>query len=235
MSSSWIVEFREWMVGQSLLAFIAAFWGGVLASFTPCTYPVLPITVAYIGHQASRDKRRVLFYSALYATGLAVTYTTLGIVATLTGKLFGSWVGNRWLYLVVGNICILAALIMLEVFHVRPPSWLRNLGRSKNSWGGLGAFSMGVTSALIIGPCTTPILGVLLSMAAAKQNLPWTISVFLAFSYGLAFIVVIAGIFAGLLTALPSSGPWLRFIQKALAMCMFAVGEYFIFKAGTLS
>lgn len=234
MDSSWLTEFREWVLNRSLLAFVAAFWGGILASLTPCTYPLLPVTVAYMGHQASRNRAKIFLYSCLYATGLAVAYTTLGIVATLTGKLFGSWVGNRWLYIIVGNVCILASLIMLELFPIAMPRWIQGAIGKRSAWGAAGAFTMGVTSALIIGPCTTPVLGVLLSLAAAKQNLLWTIALFLAFSYGLALIVVLAGIFAGLVTLLPSSGTWLRFVQRTLALCMFALGEYFIFKAGML-
>lgn len=234
MILSGAMEFREWMVHQPLIAFAAAFWGGVLASFTPCTYPVLPITIAYIGHQASRSRTKVLFYSLLYATGMALAYTGLGIVATLSGKVFGSWVGSRWLYIFVGSICICSALIMAGVIPLKLPARLQRIGRMESSKGGVGALTMGITSALILGPCTTPILGVLLSFAAAKHNLPWTIMVFLAFSYGLAFIVVLAGIFVGIMTGLPKSGYWLRLIQRAFAFVMLLIGEYFIYKAGTL-
>ncbi len=231
----WTLHFKNLITDQPLMAILASFWGGILASFTPCTYPVIPITVAFLGHQASANRPRLFLLSFMYATGLAVVYTALGIFASLTGKIFGSWAGNKILYIAVGNICILAALIMFGVLRIRTPRFVSSLGAKTNLKGVTGSFFMGATSALIVGPCTTPILGVLLSIAATGKNLLHTSLLFLAFSYGLSMVVVLAGLFAGLLSAMPKAGKWLYFIQYFFAFAMIVIGEYFLYKAGSLS
>ena len=234
----WTLHFKKLVVDRPFLAVIASFWGGILASFTPCTYPLIPITVAFLGHQVSASKSRILFVSFMYATGLAIVYTALGVFASLTGRIFGSWAGSKILYIVVGNVCILAALIMFGVIPIRTPRFLHFLTSksSKTNVGGvIGAFFMGATSALVIGPCTTPILGVLLSIAATGKSIVKTSLLFLSFSYGLALLVILAGVFTGLISVLPKAGKWLNFVQNLFALLMVGVGEYFLYKAGTLS
>ena len=81
----------EFYLGQSLLfAYVAAYLAGVLVSFTPCVYPVIPITVAVIGGQRDISGARGFVLSLFFVLGLALTYTALGVFAALTGKLFGT-------------------------------------------------------------------------------------------------------------------------------------------------
>ena len=72
-----------------LLAFLAAYLGGIVISFTPCTYPLIPVTVGFIGAHSSSSKLRGLLLSLIYVTGMATTYSILGAAAALSGKIFG--------------------------------------------------------------------------------------------------------------------------------------------------
>ena len=74
--------------GSVLLAFLAAYLGGLVLSFTPCTYPLIPVTVGFIGAQGSSSKLRGFFLSLFYVGGIAFTYSILGVVAALSGRLF---------------------------------------------------------------------------------------------------------------------------------------------------
>jgi len=232
----WAMHFEKLVAENPLIALLLSFWAGVLASFTPCTYPVIPLTVAFLGHHISGSKGSSILVSFAYATGLATVYTALGVMAATTGIIFGSWAGNYVLYIAVGNVCLLAALVMLDVIQLPIPSFMTSL-TSKSSVKAsniLGAFTMGATSALIIGPCTTPVPGALLALAASGKNIMRATLFFLAFSYGLSFLVILAGLFGGVLAKLPKSGQWLLKIQRFFALIMIVVAEYFLIKAGRM-
>jgi len=99
--------------GAFYVAVLAAYLGGVLASFTPCVYPVIPITVAYIGARSSSSRTKGFLLSIIYVLGMAAVYTALGGFAALTGKLFGQIQTNPWVFLIIANICIFMGLSML--------------------------------------------------------------------------------------------------------------------------
>ncbi|NSW86400.1 MAG: sulfite exporter TauE/SafE family protein [Syntrophobacteraceae bacterium] len=216
-----------------MLAILMSFGGGVLASFTPCTYPMMPITVAFIGGKARGSKWRGFVLSSFYVLGLAIVYSALGAFAALSGQLFGALTSNRWTYLVVGNICLVFGLAMLDVVPMTPPAFLNRL-KVKDLPGHdiLTSIFLGGASALVVTTCTTPILGVLLTIVATRQDVVWGMSMLFAFSYGLGSLVIVVGTFTGLLAALPRSGIWMRRVQKSFGVLMILAAEYFFIKTG---
>ena len=107
---------ESYVVAGSLLAYALVFLGGMLVSLTPCVYPVIPITVGYIGGQAGGSRMRGFVMSVVYVLGMAMVYTAMGAAAAITGKLFGRAASSPLAFFIVGNICILMALSMLGVF-----------------------------------------------------------------------------------------------------------------------
>lgn len=220
--------------GAFYMAILAAYLGGVLASFTPCVYPVIPITVAYIGARSSSSRTKGFLLSIVYVLGMAAVYTALGGFAALTGKLFGQIQTNPWVYLVIANICILMGLSMLGVFmfSIPIPQFLTRFRPEEKSGGFAGSFLVGAISGLIIGPCTTPVLAVLLSLIAARQSAIFGMSLMFVFAIGMGTLLVIVGTFSGLLSSVPRSGVWMTRINKIFGWIMIGVGEYFLLKAG---
>jgi len=100
-------SFQSSLLAGSPLAYALAFLGGLLVSFTPCVYPILPVTVGFIGSRCGRSRRHALLLSAAYAVGMALTYAVLGMAAGLSGSVFGEATSHPLSYLVLGNICIL--------------------------------------------------------------------------------------------------------------------------------
>src|SRR5687768_6101274 len=76
---------------SSILALLLAYLGGILSSFTPCIYPMIPITMGFIGGTAERSVKTGWILSSFYVLGMAAIYTVLGIVASVSGKIFGSF------------------------------------------------------------------------------------------------------------------------------------------------
>ncbi len=223
-------QFEHYLTASPLVALALAYLGGLLASLTPCIYPMLPITAGVIGHaNVGGSRLRALLLSCVYVLGMALTYASLGFFAAATGRFFGEVSTSPWTFLAVGNIVLFFALWMLEVFQL--PSFT-STGFTRKG-GLLGIFAAGVSAALVGGPCTTPVLGALLAYTASSQNMALGALLFFVFSLGLGTLLLAVGAFSGALTAMPRSGAWMVWIKKALGLFMLLTAEYFIFKAGT--
>ena len=220
--------------GSFILAYLAAYLGGVFVSFTPCMYPVIPITLAFIGAHGSGSKVKGFVLSIVYVLGMSLTYTALGAVAALTGKLFGQIQTNPWTYFIVANICILMGLSMLEVFTlpVRVPGFVTKVQSRRK--GLLGSFFIGAVSGLVVGPCTAPVFAVLLSYVATSQDIVFGMSLFFIFALGMGTFLIILGTFAGLLASIPKSGMWMTRINQMSGWILLAIGEYFLIMAGSV-
>lgn len=231
----WMRHFETIAVGTPWLGVVLAFVGGVLAGFTPCTYPMIPITVAFIGSRAQGRRIKGFFLSSVYVTGMALVYSALGLIAALTGRLFGSLTMNPWVYLAVGNLCLMFALMMLEVIPTPSPTFLNRLQIPQiPGQDAVSSFLFGSASALVVGPCTTPVLGGLLTLVATGQNIFWGALMLFAFAYGMGALIILVGTFTGLLASLPRSGLWMRRFQRFFAVVMIGAAEYFFIKAGEM-
>ena len=216
----------------SILAYPAAFAGGLLASLTPCTYPLIPLTIAFVGSRTAATRKQGLLLSVCYAAGIAVVYALLGAGAALSGKIFGLVSTHPLTNLAVGVIFLITALSMLGVITVPLPALLS--GGNTNKRGGLvGAFSFGLCSGLVISPCTAPVLGALLLFVASRQNVIFGMSLLFVFACGMCTILLGIGAVTGLTALLPRSGPWMVKVKRGLALVMAGSGGYFIYQAVT--
>ena len=223
----------EALIGGSPLAAVgAAFAGGILASLSPCVYPMIPIISAYIGSRAGGEKSRTrsFFLSFAYVVGMAAVYSLLGMVAALTGGFFGRISTHPLALLIVANILLLFALNILEV--VPFPSWFSGRVPAPGAGGAIGAFLVGAASGLVASPCTTPVLFGLLTFVATTHNVVLGGSLLFAFSLGMGALLLAVGTFSGLAAALPRPGRWMVGVKKFLGLLMLGLAEYYLIKAG---
>ena len=216
----------------SLFSYLIVFLGGVLTSFTPCVYPLIPVTAGYIGATSAGNKRRAFLISFLYVLGIAFTYSCLGAVAALGGMLFGEISASPWTYLIIGNIFLLLAFSMMGFFVIPLPKFLKQPISSTNKKGLFAPFLVGVSAGFVIGPCTAPILGAVLTYIAGKQNLFLGVSMLFTYALGMGMLLLVIGTFTGLLSSLPKSGKWLDIIKKVFGIILIICAEYFILQAG---
>jgi thiol:disulfide interchange protein DsbD len=217
------------------LAFLAVFVGGILVSFTPCVYPIIPITIGVIGTTGAGSKTKGFLLSLFYVLGIATMYAALGAFAAISGRLFGEIGSSPYSYLIVGNICIILALMLFEVVPFRMPGLITKVSVHKpEKKGFFTAYVMGLISGIIVGPCTAAPLGVVLTFVATKQNVLYGITLLFAFALGMGMILIIVGTFAGLLAALPKPGPWMDRVRKGFAWLFLIMGEVLLIKAGSL-
>jgi thiol:disulfide interchange protein DsbD len=226
-----------YLQGSVFLAFLAAYLGGLVISFTPCTYPLIPVTVGFIGAQGSSSKLRGFFLSLFYVGGIAFTYSLLGGVAALSGRIFGQMQTTPWTYFIMANLCLIMGLSMLDVFSLSlpVPQKFMKLTGDKNKKGFLDSFLIGAVSGVVIGPCTAPALAVLLGYVAVKTNLLLGMSLLFVFAFGMGTLLIIVGTFAGVIASLPKSGKWMINIKTVFGLILIGAAEYFLYTAGVLS
>ncbi|MBL4880606.1 MAG: sulfite exporter TauE/SafE family protein, partial [Oleispira sp.] len=189
----------------SLWAIAAVFAAGLLTSLTPCVYPMIPITVSVVGSQASGRGQSIL-YSLLYVFGLALVYAALGVLAASSGVLFGTVASHPVTLLIVAAFCLLMAAWMLG--WVRLPMGLIT-AELKSKSAPFNVFLAGALSGLVMAPCTSPVLGMLLMYVAGEGDRLWAALLMFVFAFGMSALLIVAGSFSGGLSMLPRSGPWL--------------------------
>ena len=237
MIENLISNLSFYLESSMLLAFLTAYLCGIVISFTPCTYPLIPVTVGLIGVQGSSSKLRGFFLSLFYVAGLAITYAALGGAAALSGRIFGQMQTTPWTYFIMANLCLVMGLSMFDVFNISLPipHKLMKLTSRNDKKGFLDSFLIGAISGVVIGPCTAPALAVLLGYVALKTNLLLGMSLLFVFAFGMGTMLIIVGTFAGVIASLPKSGEWMKKIKFISGLILIGAAEYFLYIAGILS
>lgn len=210
------------------LAFVFVFFAGVLTSFTPCIFPMLPITISILGYHANRGNRFHNFSRALfYVLGIALTYSSLGVVAALTGQLFGSALTNKYILAGLCFLFVLMALSMWGFFEIQVPAFIRNRFGTGKSHGLGGAFMMGLVAGIVASPCVGPVLVSILSFVSTTRQVLLGFGLMFTFAMGLGMIFIFIGLFSHALQLLPKSGPWMEFIKFVLGAGMWIAALYY--------
>lgn len=210
-----------------LFAFVLVFLGGLALNLTPCVYPMIPITVSYFGGQAKGRGGRTAFLAALYLLGMAVTYSTLGLVAALTGSLFGSALQNPIVLGVIALVMVGLALSMFGLYDIRVPTRLAGVaGTAKR--GTLGSFLMGLTVGIVAAPCIGPFVLGLLTFVGETANPLLGFLLFFTLALGLGLPFVVLAIASGNITRLPKSGEWMEWVRKLFGIVLLAMAVYFL-------
>lgn len=220
-----------------LVAVPLLFAGGVAASLAPCMYPMIPITASVLGGLSAstpeQRRPRPVLLTLSYVVGLAAVYASLGLLAGLTGSLFGAVSSSWWASLVIANLLLLAALATLDVLPIRIPAALTTraaaLGHGRSVG---GALLLGAASGLVVAPCSAPMMAAVLTWVGTTHSAVLGFVYLFAFSLGMCAVLVAVGLSGSLLARLPRSGPWMLTVKRVLALVMIAAAEYYLVQAG---
>ena len=195
----------------AVVAVLASFLFGVIASLTPCVYPMVPITVSIFGATGEKTSRlRGAALSGTFVLGIAALFTPMGVVSALTGKLMGSALSNQWVVLGLAALFLALAASMFGAFELALPSGLTNRLSTVGGVGYKGAFVMGLVMGLIAAPCTGPFLTGMVTVIATSKNVVLGSAALFSFALGLGVIFFIAGAFGA---NLPKGGAWMMGIK----------------------
>ena len=209
-------------------AFLFVFVGGILTSFTPCVYPLIPITVSVFGAGESVGRLRSFLLSVTYVMGIALTYSILGVAVASTGAVFGQIMADPRVMLPVCGILIALGLSMLGVFELRVPYAVQNRLNSIGGAGFAGAFAMGTVAGIIAAPCTGPALGAVLSYVATTESAFLGFWLLLTYALGMGLLFIVIGTFSSAIAALPRSGGWMYILENIFGVAIITVALYFL-------
>lgn len=216
---AWLQELAgKAALAPPLVLFLLVLLGGLVSSASPCVLGAVPLVIAAIGGQA-RTRGESIRLASAFVLGLAVVFTALGAVAAITGSLMGD-IGWGW-KVALGLILVLMGAQMAGFIVLRFP---QVDGTRFQKAGLLGAFGLGALTGTLSAPCATPMLVVVLSLVAFKQQLVWGIALLLAYSLGHVVLLFAAGAFSGFASAYfrrkgARVGQWLhRILGSALVV-----------------
>lgn len=218
---SQLIQTSGWLA--PLLALLA----GILTSFTPCSLSSVPLVIGYVGGTGQKDTKRAFRLSLTFAAGAAVTFTILGVVASIAGRLMGT--SASWWYIILGVLMVLMALQTWGIFEIIPSSYLISKNTKK---GFAGAFIAGILGGVFSSPCSTPVLIALLAIVAGKGSIVWGILLLLLYSIGHGILAIIAGTSIGFVQKLSSSeryGKASTILKIVMGALILLIGFYMFY------
>ena len=202
----------------------------------PSTATMIPITVALVGQEsigAQKSRWRPLLLTLSYVFGVAIVYALLGVIAGMSGTIFGTISSNPWLYFLQANVLLLAGLFMLDVFTFTIPAstlaWATRVGGGGH-YG--GAFAMGSVSGLVAAPCGAPVMAAVLTWVTRTQSAVLGFIYLFVFSLGMCALLVVVGVSSGSAAGLPKAGAWMLRVKRIFGFIMLGVAEYYLIKMG---
>ena len=205
-----------------------AFIHGLISSMTACVYPLIPITTAIFGAGKTSHWLEGLILSAIYVCGMAITYVGLGILAALSGTIFGSYMGSPLVVTIISFLFFVLALSFLDILPMPIPNFGNTLQTKKtNKY--VYPLILGIFSGFIAAPCTAPLYGAILidiaKNSALNKSLVPGITQALFFSLGMGSPFLLIGGFA---LKLPKPGRWLRIIKYLGATVLLTAGFHYL-------
>jgi len=224
-----LLEHLETIFNSSpVLGLLASFLAGVLVSFSPCVYPLIPVTLGVVGARSVNSRSRGFILSFIFVLGIACAYTSLGIIASLMGIFLAKFFLNPYVYFLLAFLFLLLGLSLFDIIKI--PLLVTPVGYERKA-SIFSLFSLGFVSAFAITPCVFPVLGSILGIISLKQNVLYGAAALFLFSLGYGTLLLIVGTFSSFLVRLPKSGPWLIMIKRILGWLLFLLSMYFVFKA----
>ena len=213
------------------LIFLEGLLGGFIALFTPCVWPIIPMTVSFF-LKRNKDRAKAIREATTYGLSIVVIYVLLGLAVTL---LFGASALNALATNAIFNIffCLLLVIFAASFFGAfeitLPSSWSNKIDeKSGNTTGLLSIFLMAFTLALVSFSCTGPIIGFLLVAVSTQGSILAPTIGMLGFAIALAIPFTLFALFPSLLKQAPKSGGWMNVIKVTLGFIELAFALKFL-------
>ena len=210
---------------------LEGFLGGFIALFTPCVWPIIPMTVSFF-LKRNKDRKKAIREATTYGLSIVVIYVLLGLAVTL---LFGASALNALATNAVFNIffCLLLVVFAASFFGAfeltLPASWSSKIDeKSERTTGLLSIFLMAFTLALVSFSCTGPIIGFLLVAVSTQGSIVAPTIGMLGFAIALAIPFTLFALFPSLLKSAPKSGGWMNVIKVTLGFVELAFALKFL-------
>jgi thiol:disulfide interchange protein DsbD len=224
-------QIANMLAGGSTLLTLLSFLGfGLLLSFTPCVFPMIPILSGIIAGQKDITPRKAFMLSLVYVLAMALTYTVAGVLAGLFGSNLQAALQNPWALGIFSAIFVLLSLSMFGFYELQIPAAMQTrLNEFSNKQAGgsmIGVAIMGVLSALIVGPCVAaPLAGALIYIGLTGDAVLGGMALF-ALSLGMGIPLLVVGTLAGKM--LPRAGTWMEAVKAVFGVLLLGVAIWML-------
>jgi cytochrome c-type biogenesis protein len=210
------------------LGVLAVFIGGATTASNPCVLAMIPLLMSVVAGTETTSLKKSLGFSALFVLGLSVTFSILGLISALMGRMLGD-VGSFWKYLLAG-ICLIMGLHLLGLlkFSINLPQPV-----NVRKGGPMGAFLLGLLFGFVSTPCAVPILAVLLAYVGSQGNIIYGGFLLLVYALGHSVLILVAGTSMGAAKKLIESKGMRKTnwaLQKIAGVIILLIGAYFLFQ-----
>ncbi len=202
--------FQRALAHGALGALAASYAFGLATSLTPCVYPMIAITVSVFGAKEAKSRLEGMLLSLTFVLGIVCLFTPMGVVSALTGKGFGSALGNPWVVAAIALVFLSLSASLFGAFEIALPEGLNNRLSSAGGSGYRGAFVLGLMCGLVAAPCVGPFLFGLLGWIATTRNVGLGSAAMALYGLGLGTLFFVVGAFA---VNLPKAGAWMMGIK----------------------
>ena len=212
--------------------FFLSFLGGLAALFTPCVFPMIPMTVSYFTKQ-SKSRAAGVRNAIIYGISIIIIYVVIGLTVT---AIFGATAIVEVSTSVTFNLVFFVLLVVFAIsffgaFEIMlPQKWANKIDRKADRGGYLGIFFMALALAIVSFSCTGPIVGVALVQSITEGGITPIISM-LGFSSAIALPFALFAMFPGWLNSLPKSGGWLNTVKVVLGFLELGLALKFLSNA----
>jgi thioredoxin:protein disulfide reductase len=209
--------FQRYLAQGAVIALGASYVGGLLTSLTPCVYPMIAITVSVFGAKEAKSRWQGALLSLVFVLGIVCLFAPMGVVTAMTGKGFGSALGNPWIVGLIALVFLALAASLFGAFELALPSSLNNRLSSVGGTGYRGAFLLGLVCGLVAAPCVGPFLFGLLGWIATTRNVALGSAAMTLYGLGLGTLFFVVGAFA---VNLPKAGAWMMGVKWIGGVCL---------------
>ncbi len=209
--------FQRYLAQGAVFALAACYVGGLATSLTPCVYPMIAITVSVFGAKEAKSRWQGALLSLTFVLGIVCLFTPMGVVSSMTGKGFGSALGNPWVVGVIALVFGTLAASLFGAFELALPASLNNRLSGVGGAGYRGAFLLGLVCGLVAAPCVGPFLFGLLGWIATTRNVALGSAAMAFYGLGLGTLFFVVGTFA---VNLPKAGAWMMGVKWIGGVCL---------------
>ncbi|MBW4510931.1 MAG: cytochrome c biogenesis protein CcdA [Scytonematopsis contorta HA4267-MV1] len=222
------VLYQEWLENQNksnpFILIIFAFFGGLIASISPCVLSMLPVNLSYIGTLKITSRRDAFFKASFFSLGAVTLFSLIGLFASFTSVIFIEFRG--YINIFVGVIILLMGLSFAGLIHLPLP-------QTHVSFPIAGSYGVGLTFALVSSPCSSPVLFAVLAAAAATGSQLYSTITMVSYALGYTAVIFLASLFTGLVKqsrVLLSKSDW---IIRLGSFSLILAGGYYLFMGVT--
>jgi thiol:disulfide interchange protein DsbD len=209
--------FQRYLAQGTIVALGASYVFGLLTSLTPCVYPMIAITVSVFGAKEAKSRWQGALLSLVFVLGIVCLFTPMGVISAMTGKGFGSALGNPWVVGGIAFVFLALATSLFGAFELALPAGLNNRLSTVGGSGYRGAFLLGLVCGLVAAPCVGPFLFGLLGWIATTHNVAVGSGAMALYGLGLGTLFFVVGTFA---VSLPKAGAWMMGVKWVGGVCL---------------